>query len=578
MAIKEIQPNVAEFKDQYHSQQTPVRIIHVGAGAAGLLTAFKAQKTLRNFSLVCYEKNAGIGGTWYENRYPGCGCDVPAHSYTFSFEPNPDWSGFYVPAPEILAYMEAFADKYGLRQFIQLDTTVLGAEWDDATGEWVVELKRRDGTQFTDRCNVLINGSGPLNKWKMPDIPGLETYKGQICHSSNWDPAFDWKDKRVAVIGSGASGVQVTPQLANGSKSLTLFARSIQWLTPPLGLQDIPVPGVEADKTQTPGPLGKHLYTDAERAALKGDPAGLLEYRKKVDQELQRWFGVFLRDSVVSKAATEAMAEGIRARFGPERRELADSFIPEFGPGCRRNTPAEGFIEALLRDNVTTVRDPIARFTESGLTTNDGHEYEFDMIICCTGFDVAYTPHFPVEGLGGVKMQQAWAEKPRVYLTVATPSFPNFFHVGGPTGNWGSGCVLASHEVQVDYAIQACLKISAERLHSVTPKPGPTDAYMAYNAAWHRAFSHWADECRSWYKNGGRPDGEVMLWCGSMLHMMKTLQAPRWEDYEIRYREANMWAFLGGWGRTELEVKAEAGAAVDLSPFVRQGDEPYLIE
>lgn len=124
-----------EFLEQFHSKHRPVRIIHVGAGAAGLLTAFKAQKLLRNFSLVCYEKNAGVGGTWYENRYPGCGCDVPAHSYTFSFEPNPDWSGYYVGAAEILAYMESFADKYGLHQFIQLETTVLGTEWDETTGE-----------------------------------------------------------------------------------------------------------------------------------------------------------------------------------------------------------------------------------------------------------------------------------------------------------------------------------------------------------------------------------------------------------------------------------------------------------
>ncbi|CAH0054701.1 unnamed protein product [Clonostachys solani] len=568
-----------QFLQQYHSQQSPIRIIHVGAGAAGILTAYKAKKLLRNFSLVCYEKNAGVGGTWYENRYPGCGCDVPAHSYSFTFEPNPDWSGFYVGAAEILAYMENFVEKHKLRDFIQLETTVVSAEWDEPAGEWIVELQRKDGSRFTDRCHVLINGSGPLNKWKLPGIPGREKYKGKLCHSSSWDPSIDWTGKQVAVIGSGASGVQIVPQLVKGSKSLTLFARSIQWLTPPLGLQEITVPGVEANQARLPGPLGKHLYTDVEKQAMRDNPEALLQYRKEVDMELQRWFGVFLRDSTLSSGAMQVMAEGIRARFGPENQELAESFVPDFGPGCRRNTPAEGFIEALTQPNVNTIREGIAAFTETGLVTDGGHQHDFDIIVCCTGFDVAYTPHFPVKGRGGVLMREQWAERPRIYLTVATPGFPNFFHIGGPTGNWGSGCVLASHEVQAEYAIQACLKMSREQLHSVEPKDGPTDQYMVHNAAWHASFSHWADGCRSWYKNGGRADGEVMLWCGSMLHMMKTLRSPRWEDYKIRYGDqGNMWAFLGGSGRSEIEDKADKGLPADLSPFVRSGDVPYEIE
>lgn len=138
-------------------------------------------------------------------------------------------------------------------------------------------------------------------------------------------------------------------------------------------------------------------------------------------------------------------------------------------------------------------------------------------------------------------------------------------------------CPCVQHEVQADYIIQAALKLSIENLHSVVPKATPTEQYMAYSAAWHRNFSTWADDCRSWYKNGGRPDGEVMLWCGSMLHMMKTLRAPRWEDYEIHHRDANMWMFLGI-GKTELEHKFEKGLPEDLSPFVRNGDVPWVVE
>ncbi|KAH8159956.1 hypothetical protein CIB48_g8289 [Xylaria polymorpha] len=593
------------FRDQFHSQHTPIRIIHVGAGAAGILTAYKAQKQLKNFELVCYEKNASIGGTWFENRYPGCACDVPAHSYTFSFDPNPEWSGYYVGAEEIYSYMEKFCEKNNLTRFMRLNTTVLGAEWDDEAGEWVVELKGPDGEHFTDRAHVIVNGSGPLNKWKWPAIPNRSDFKGKICHTSAWDPTIDWTNKRVAVIGCGASGVQVTPQLAKGSKSLTLFARNIQWITPPLGLQDIRVPGVEdVSGTQAPGSLGTHRYTEAEKRAMRDDPAGFLSYRKTVDQILQRWFGVFIRDSPVQQEAVRLMTMSIRERFGGDHEELAEKFIPDFGPGCRRNTPAEGFIEAIIQDNVTVVQEGIESFTEAGLVTAAGHAFEFDIIVCATGFDVAYTPHFPVKGVEGKTMKDQWAEvcvkifptllrddayllaiqRPRIYLTVATPGFPNFFHIGGPTGNWGSGCVLSSHEVQADYAIQACLKLSTENLHSVVPKPGPVDQYMGYLELWHRTHSNWGEGCKSWYKNGGTADGEVMLWCGSMLHMMKTLKSPRWEDYEIRRRdgdlngEGNMWAFLGGPGNTELEAAAAKGMNVDLSPFVRGDDYPWDVE
>ncbi|KAI1502626.1 cyclohexanone monooxygenase [Biscogniauxia marginata] len=572
------------FLNQFHSQHTPIRIIHVGAGAAGLLTAFKAQKYLKNFELVCYEKNSGIGGTWFENRYPGCGCDVPAHSYTFSFEPNPDWSSYYVGSEEIHAYMESFCKKYDLDRFICLETTVLGAQWDDDAGEWAIDLQKSDGSKFTDRAHVVINGSGPLNKWKWPDVPNRESFKGVICHASAWDPSIDWADKRVAVIGCGSTGVQVTPELAKGSRSLTLFARTVQWITPPLGMQDLRVPGTEdTPESQAPNTRGKHVYSEAEKRAMRIDPVGFLRYRKGVDQILQRWFGIFIRDSPIHDEAIRVMSSSIRERFGDDKKELADFFIPKFSPGCRRNTPAEGFIEALTQDHVNTVQDEIKSFTETGLVTAGDRTYDFDIIVCATGFDVAYTPHFPVKGLKGKTMKDEWAKNPRIYLTVATPDFPNFFHIGGPTGNWGSGCVLATHEVQADYAIQACLKLSTERLHSVVPKADPTDQYMAFSASWHKEKSAWGEDCKSWYKNGGSADGEVMLWCGSMLHMMKTLKSPRWEDYEIRRRDGeggkgNMWAFLGGPGRTELEMVSEKGTNVDLSPFVRNGDEPWDVE
>jgi cation diffusion facilitator CzcD-associated flavoprotein CzcO len=194
-----------------HPQCSPQRlkIIHVGAGAGGLLFAHKAENALKNFELICYEKNSVPGGTWYENKYPGCACDIPAHTYTFPFEANPEWSGYYSYSDEIEDYFRKFAKKYGVAKYIQLQTEVVAATWDEKTEHWDVDLKRKDGSAFTDTCDVLVNGSGIINKWKWPTIEGLSDFEGTMTHSAAWDAAVKWDNKTVAVIGSGSSSIQM---------------------------------------------------------------------------------------------------------------------------------------------------------------------------------------------------------------------------------------------------------------------------------------------------------------------------------------------------------------------------------
>ncbi|KAI9368961.1 cyclohexanone monooxygenase [Aspergillus egyptiacus] len=559
--------------EKAHSEPQKLKVVHVGAGAAGLMTAYKAKRMLSNYELTIYEKNAEVGGTWFENRYPGVGCDVPSHSYAFTFEPNPEWTGYYAGGQEIQQYMVDFAKKHDLYQYVRFETEVIQATWCDEDGEWQLELQRPDGTRFHDRCHVLINGSGPLNRWKWPDIEGLHDYRGILTHTANWDPSISLTNKRVAVIGTGSSGIQIIPHIVKDVKSLSVFIRSTQWIVPPAAWQDLRLFPDDPEKSAMPAPAGKHFYTEDEKHVFRTDPARFLEYRKAVDGVMQERFPIFLRNHPMHDMTTEMIAQMISSRIGPDRQDLKKLFTPDFSPGCRRPTPGDGFLEALVEDNVRVVTDTIARFTEKGIQLKDGQNLEFDVIICATGFDVAFAPHFTVTGLEGRTMREEWSESPNVYLSMATPHFPNFFFIGGPTGNWAQGSVLITHEVQAEYALQCAAKISAENLHSLTPKQGVTTQWRRHVDTWHDANSVWAEPCPSWMKYNGR----IQLWPGSMLHMIKSLKCPRFEDYEIKHREDNMWSYLGD-GRTALELKKEQGIPVDMAPFMRIRDEPWSVE
>lgn len=193
-----------EVPDRPQCDPDPVKIIHVGAGASGLLFAYKARRWLQNYQLTCYERNPVPGGTWWVNRYPGCACDIPAHTYTFPFDGNPEWSGYYAFSDEIQDYMMRFYEKHNLEPFVQLNTEVTKATWDAGAQKWHVGLRRSDGTEFEDTCDIFVNGTGVLCKWKWPDIEGLHDFKGELAHSANWDPKLDWAGKKVAVIGTGS--------------------------------------------------------------------------------------------------------------------------------------------------------------------------------------------------------------------------------------------------------------------------------------------------------------------------------------------------------------------------------------
>lgn len=284
-------------KEQYKILETPSRanrrlkVITIGAGASALNFAHEVSISDLDIDLVCYEKNPEIGGTWFENKYPGCACDIPSVNYQLSWAPGV-WSSYYSTAPEILAYFKKVADDYGLRRYIRLSHKIVEAKWDEQSQEWLVKVEEiQTGRVFDDRCNVLINASGVLNKWKWPAIKGRETFKGHMLHSANWDDSVELKGKKVAVIGGGSSAVQIVPNIQPIVGSMKCFIRSTSWVTAGFG-------------QRFAGKDGKNFqYSDKQKAIFKDDPVKYLRYRKNIESELNVRFKFILNGSSEQAAA-----------------------------------------------------------------------------------------------------------------------------------------------------------------------------------------------------------------------------------------------------------------------------------
>ncbi|KAL2436581.1 FAD-binding monooxygenase tazF [Exophiala dermatitidis] len=559
------------IKNQWHSQPRPIRIVCVGAGAAGLLVAYKLKRNLKLFDLAIYEKNAGIGGTWYENRYPGCACDVPAHVYTYSFEPNPDWSAFYASAPEIRQYFERFAEKYDLYPYIRTKTRVLSSTWVEEKGVYELEVQLEDGTIIQDWCHILINGTGTLSRWKWPDIPGLHDFKGKLVHSADWDTSVDWTGKTVAVIGTGSSAIQIVPQVQKTAGKVICFMRSVTWISPPIAgdvLNETKAHSSDPGQSQT----NQYFYTEEDKRQFRENPDELLAYRKKLESQFTGTFDIFIAGSQMSKDAQRLMRDEMYRRIGPGHEELKKNLIPTWAPGCRRMTPGEGYLEALVQDNVVTVHKNIAKVVPEGLLDSTRQLHQADIIVCATGFDVSHKPNFTVTGVNGADMRQEFEPEPYVYLSMAVPKFPNYFTINGARGSWASGTALNSHEACVDYIVKCISRIQTENIRALEVKMEPVKQLYEHMDEWHKG-SVWNDECKSWYKNN-IPGGKPLLWGGSSLHFIKTLQLVRWEHYDFRYFGNNMWEFLGN-GRVEAEMTNDIDG---LAPYIRNEDTPWSVQ
>jgi cation diffusion facilitator CzcD-associated flavoprotein CzcO len=452
------------------SRAATPRVAIVGSGFGGLGMAF-AMKT-RGIDFTLFERSDDVGGTWRDNTYPGCQCDVPSHLYSFSFAPNPDWSRTYSTQPEIQEYLRRFARERELVPHVRLGTDVERAGWDGDARRWRLETNRG-----TFEAEVLISANGALAEPFIPDLPGLDRFRGTAFHSARWDHAHDLRGRRVAVIGTGSSAVQFVPKIQPLVERLHLFQRTPAWILP-----------------HTDRPI-----TGAERALYRRSPLA---------QRLLRSSIYWSREALVLALARDpGRTRILRALAGAHLRrqvkdpELGAKLIPTFLPGCKRLLLSNDFYPAVASPNVELVTDPIREVTETGVVTADGSERPVDTIIFGTGFRVTDNPAAErIRGADGRTLAEAWRESgPVAYLGTTVAGFPNLFLVTGPNTGIGHTSLVLMIEAQMNYVADAVRTMADGGIAAVDVRPEAQAAFVREVEAGTKGSVWTAGGCRSWY-------------------------------------------------------------------------------
>ncbi len=444
-------------------------VIVIGAGESGVLAGVRLAQAGIPFTII--EKNAGVGGTWYENSYPGARVDVGNHFYCYSFEPADHWTEYFAQQPELRAYFEQVADRHTLWSNIRFSTEVVRATWDDPAGLWHVVVRTPDGTEETLDARAVITAVGQLNRPKMPDIPGIDTFEGPSFHSARWDHSVDWKGKRVIMIGAGASGFQIAPTIAPDVESLVVFQRTAQWMFPNPNYHEKVPPGMPWAMRHLP------FYGRWYRFLLFWPSCDGSLANAHLDPE---WPHQDRSINAANDMARQMFTDWITGQVGDDP-ELLAKVIPDYPATGKRTLQDNGsWLGCLKRDNVELVRTAIDHIDGSGVVTVDGTHYDADLIVYATGFRMSEVL-FPMEFIGrdGVSLNEFWDDRPAAYLGITVPGFPNLFMTYGPSTHLNHGGSLIFHsECQMRY-IGGCLdELAARGAKSMEPK---VEAYEAYH-------------------------------------------------------------------------------------------------
>ena len=482
------------------------RIAILGAGAGGLCMAIRL-KLAGIDTFTVYEKSDGVGGTWRDNSYPGAACDVPSHLYSFSFANKSDWSRRFAEQPEILGYFESLVDRYQLGPHLRFRTEVTEAHYDDADGTWTLRTAgahgQPDGTVTAD---VVVSGLGQLNRPHIPDIPGLDSFRGTAFHSARWDHDHDLRGERVAVIGIGASAIQFVPRVAAVARHTTLFQRSSNYVAP---------------KKDRP-------FSRWQRWTFEHVPGAQRAYRESIYWRLEARFAIMRRRSRLGR-----MMEGqFRKQIAPlvSDRLTEEALIPDYVPGCKRILIADDWYPTLLRPDVDVVTAPVERI-EPDAVVAAGVRHPVDAIIFGTGFhSTEFLSPLKITGRGGRDLNEVWADGARAYLGLSVPGFPNLFMLYGPNTNLGHNSILFMIEQQVGYTLRLIQEKVISGLRSVSVRADADDRFDAEVQA-AAAETVWAEDCHSWYKT---EDGRITNnWTDHTTAYRKLLASPKLSDWEL---------------------------------------------
>ncbi|MCX6129684.1 MAG: NAD(P)/FAD-dependent oxidoreductase [Proteobacteria bacterium] len=457
-------------------QGTNQHTVIVGSGFAGLAMAIRLKKAgIDDFTIL--EQAGEVGGTWRDNTYPGAACDVPSPVYSFSFEANPNWSSKFSPQKEIYEYLKHCAKKYAIYPHIRFHNKVEESQFNSESGLWTVSIK----AQASIDCRFLILCSGGLSRPAYPKIPGIDSFKGALFHSAAWDHKFPLENSRVAVIGTGASSIQIVPAIIDKVKQLNLFQRTPAWILP----------------------KSERKFGKLERFFLAKIPAYHYFMRKYLYWQFE------LRAIGLLKPALMRIPEKEARKFID--REIRDpklkaKLIPNYTMGCKRILLSNDFYRALNHKNLKLIDQSIERILPNGILTKDGQIHELDALICATGFQVAEaSAPFSILGLNKQSLEKTWSQGAEGYLGVSISGFPNFFSIVGPNSGLGHNSIVFIIEAQAQYIFDALAKIKEAKLKYVEIKREKQDQY---NQELNRLFKGtvWTEgKCVSWYHtNSGK--------------------------------------------------------------------------
>ncbi|OXM48833.1 4-hydroxyacetophenone monooxygenase [Amycolatopsis thailandensis] len=481
--------------------RTETGVVIVGTGFSGLGMAIQLRKEGRE-DFVILEKADDVGGTWRDNTYPGCACDIPSHMYSFSFEQNPGWSRAYSPQPEIWRYMRDVAAKYDLHRFIRFGQEMTGARWDADENRWHVASK--SGEEFV--APALVAGVGALHLPQIPKLAGIERFKGRAFHSAQWEHDYDFKGKRVAVVGTGASAIQFVPRIAKDVAELTLFQRTPPWIMPK---PDREMPEA-LQKAFSSVPLLQRAFRNVLYWGLEARAIGF---------NGQPW--------VMKIGQRIAKRNIFKSVKDPElRRKLT----PDYTMGCKRVLVSNDYYPALARDNVDVVTEGVKEVREHSVVDGAGVEHEVDAIIYGTGFHVTDAfDDLEIIGRDGRNLGKEWAtEGMRTYQGITVSGFPNLFFLLGPNTGLGHNSVVFMIEAQISYVAQA---LRLARGKALDPRP---EAQERFNGDIQRKLAKgiWTQGgCKSWYLDAKGVNRTI--WPGfTWRYWLATRQVKR-EDYEL---------------------------------------------
>lgn len=482
----------------------------IGAGFTGLGAALRLRQAgIDDFVIV--ERSDRVGGTWRDNTYPGVACDIPSLLYSFSFVKNPLWSRAYPSGAEICAHIEDFTDRFGLRSQIRFNTEITGLSFDEQAGVWTAKTS---GRRRPLTARTVILAAGPLSDHSLPDIRGIDSYQGHKIHSAAWDHDYDFTGKRIAVIGTGASAVQIVPELVKTAGFVKVFQRTPGWVLPRLDVRmPTPVQTVFANVPVAQDIARQALFWGHEASATA------LVWKSPLSSVVARLAKAHLHSQVADPWL---------------RRQLT----PDFTPGCKRMLLSNDYYPALQQDNCKLITWPIATLSPVGIRTSDGIEHHLDAIVFATGYDVhKHGPPFPVVGCDGRVLADEWAGHAQAYKSASVHGYPNLFLMCGPNSGPGHNSLLVYVEGQLDYAVRAIRTILDEDLRYLDVR---ADAQRRYNRRIQARLARttWMSGCNSWYLND---DGfNATMYPGFATQYLRQMRHFARADYDVVTRPAEL--------------------------------------